>query len=75
MVKLEYIYKKINENLKYTLFQYQRNESYFIYEEDTLIGSIIKFDGRWVQISGENLSELMILEMGSLIEFNALKYG
>ncbi|RZJ64176.1 MAG: hypothetical protein EOO47_27185 [Flavobacterium sp.] len=68
MITLKYITHKYSLPLEYTLFQYQNNESFFVYVGDTLIGSIAKAGDRWVQVSGRDLGDSNINEIGEFID-------
>lgn len=67
MVKVNYISNQFSIPIEYTLFQYQQNESFFVYDGDTMIGSIVEISDKWVQISGREMLQDTVDELGYFI--------
>lgn len=69
MIRLEFPWKYGSGKLiVYTIIQETKGSPYFFYAKDTLIGSLDKADGFWIQVSGRQTLDSMIEEMGMFIQ-------
>ncbi|AZA54580.1 hypothetical protein [Chryseobacterium sp. G0201] len=68
MIKLDFSWSTSGCKIIYSIIQENRNDPYFIYTEETLIGSIQKVEANWAQTSGDEILDDIIENMGMLIQ-------